>query len=60
MATTNFIVNLHLEFDVKADRNTVYTALKGTLATLKGTTPWIAGQIYKDEHVIPEVAQESV
>lgn len=60
MATTNYIVNLHLEFDAKADRNTVYTALKGTLATLKATTPWTAGQIYKDEHVVPETNQETV
>lgn len=55
-----FLTVIRLEFDVKTDRNTVYTALKGTLATLKETAPWQKGDIRKDEYTVTDVTVESV
>lgn len=60
MATTFYTVNMRLEFTTKADRNTVYTAVKGTMATLKETTPWVSGKIVKDDYTTPDVSEEAI
>lgn len=60
MATTIYLINLRLEFDTKAARNTQYTALKAALVTAKQSDAWLAGAITKDEYSQIENSQETV
>jgi len=57
---TKYTLNVYLEFDASAVRDTAYTKIKTAMANVKTTDAWALGSLTKSEITKPDSSQETV